>query len=244
MNIIQSFNNAFERQKERGWKYIYIFVDIHGTVFHSDYGNKEKIYNFYPYSKKVLQYLSKRKDIKLGLFTCSYANEIAEYLDVFEENNIMFDFINRNEDEHNTSYGNFKNKTYFNVLLDDKAGFDPASDWECIFKFFEELDNQVNEINIEFEDLDKYHDFSYPIIDIKAKNNNMKTEKNNTWNTKYPYKCVIKNTGDKFIPIMIDYDNKQIWRQNGQASENGEWIDFDNVEFFKNRNFIDLTEIK
>jgi len=60
--------------------------------------------------------------------------------------------------------------------------------------------------------------------------------------TKFPYECTVKETGRKFTPIMIDYDNEQVWQQ-GQASGNGEWLDFDDVEFSKVETFIDLSEI-
>lgn len=60
--------------------------------------------------------------------------------------------------------------------------------------------------------------------------------------TKYPYTCIVINTRDKFIPTVIDYDNEMVWHQKGQASENGDWYGFDEVEFEKNKLFIDLTK--
>ena len=61
--------------------------------------------------------------------------------------------------------------------------------------------------------------------------------------TKFPYECTIKETGIKFTPIIIDYDNEQVWWQKGQASDNGEWLDFSNVTFSKVETFIDLSKI-
>ena len=61
-------------------------------------------------------------------------------------------------------------------------------------------------------------------------------------NTKFPYECVIKETGKRFIPILIDYMNKLVQWQKGQSSDNGEWLDFEDVEFFKIETFIDLSE--
>ena len=61
-------------------------------------------------------------------------------------------------------------------------------------------------------------------------------------NTKFPYECTVKETGRKFTPIMIDYDNEQVWWQQGQASGNGEWLDFRDVEFSKVETFVDLSE--
>jgi hypothetical protein len=45
----------------------------------------------------------------------------------------------------------------------------------------------------------------------------------------YPYECTIIETNEKFIPTIIDFDNRQFWRQMGQASENGVWYSFDEV---------------
>jgi hypothetical protein len=33
---------------------------------------------------------------------------------------------------------------------------------------------------------------------------------------------------------MINFDSEQVWRQIGQASDNGEWYDFDEVELVNN----------
>lgn len=60
---------------------------------------------------------------------------------------------------------------------------------------------------------------------------------------KFPYEAKIKDTGNTFVPTMIDYDNRMVWHQKGQASGNGEWIDFECVEFVKNEKFIDLAEL-
>ena len=63
-------------------------------------------------------------------------------------------------------------------------------------------------------------------------------------NTKFPYKCIVKESAREFIPITIDYDSKMVWWQKGQASDNGEWLSFDEVIFIKNDDFIDLTKLK
>lgn len=63
-------------------------------------------------------------------------------------------------------------------------------------------------------------------------------------NTKFPYECVVKETRERFTPTMIDYDNEQVWWQQGQASGNGEWLDFCDVGFLKVETFVDLSEKK
>ena len=70
------------------------------------------------------------------MFTCSYPQEIQKYVKLFKELNIEFDFINKNPEPNNTSYGYYEDKPYFNVLFEDKAGFDPETDWELVAKYF------------------------------------------------------------------------------------------------------------
>lgn len=62
--------------------------------------------------------------------------------------------------------------------------------------------------------------------------------------TKFPYKCIVKESARDFTPIIIDYDSQMVLWQKGQASDNSEWLGFDEVIFIKNNDFIDLTERK
>jgi len=71
----------------------------------------------------------------LGLYTCSYPEEILDYVDFFKNHRIDFELINKNEKEKNTIYGYFNDKPYFNVLIDDKAGFDAENDWTELRKY-------------------------------------------------------------------------------------------------------------
>jgi len=68
------------------------------------------------------------------LYTCSHDSEIEKYKKFFKKNDIRFEMVNENTDVSDTDYGNFKSKPYMNVLLEDKAGFDPEKDWDRINK--------------------------------------------------------------------------------------------------------------
>ena len=136
MSITTAFDNAYDRKRKRRWDSIYVFIDIHDTIFKSTYGEDET-FKYYPYAKNALRMLSKKEDIILGIYTSSYPKDIAKYLDKFEEDGIHFELINENPLEKNTKYACFDKKPYFNVLLDDKAGFDPYVDWYIIFKYFQ-----------------------------------------------------------------------------------------------------------
>ena len=115
---------------------IYVFVDIHDTIFASDYG-EGKNFQYYVNAKECLQMLTKRRDVCLGLYTSSYPSAIAEYLDVFKDGDIMFELVGENSFEKNTKYACFDVKPYFNVLIDDKAGFIPEEDWGDLYEYLQ-----------------------------------------------------------------------------------------------------------
>lgn len=50
----------------------------------------------------------------------------------------------------------------------------------------------------------------------------------------FPFTARHLQTGETFVPTQIDYANRQVWHQKGQSSDNGEWIDFDEVQLTPN----------
>lgn len=137
MSIIKAIDKSFKIAKERKWDYTYWFFDLHETVIYPDYGDTKQKLQFYPHAKDVLQYLSNRNDIRMGIFTCSYPDEIKKYLKFFRKNKIHFDFVNnKNDDVADTAYGYYRDKPYYNVLFEDKSGFDANEDWWKIKEYF------------------------------------------------------------------------------------------------------------
>ena len=137
MNIEKSFDGAFKRMKDRNWEKIYVLVDIHDTVFEACYHEKEE-YKWYPFAKEALEIMSHAKQISLILWTSTYENVINDYVEYFKTNGIKFDYINRNTETENTSLSCFDEKTYFNVGIDDKFGFEAETDWEIIYNYLVE----------------------------------------------------------------------------------------------------------
>jgi len=128
--------NSFKIAKQRNYNKTYWFFDIHSTILKPDYNNVAKIY--YPMAKEVLQKLSNRPDICICLYTCSYPEEIKDYLTFFENDNIVFEYTNRNPEASNTKHGFFEDKPYMNVLFEDKAGFDADVDWYIVNNLIDE----------------------------------------------------------------------------------------------------------
>ena len=135
---MNNFNieNSFKLMKIKKWDCVYWAIDLHGTICKS---TRQRIsnYTFYKGAKKVLQFLSKQKDIKLILFTCSHKDSINRANQWLSKNKIFFKFINENKDIKSNKLSNFEKKIYFNVLLDDKSGFEGNKDWAIVKKELE-----------------------------------------------------------------------------------------------------------
>lgn len=137
--IVHAIENCLHKAHEKKWSKTYWAFDIHGTILKPTFKKNEISMEFYPHAKEVLQTLSNRQDIVRILYTCSYGHEIEQYLAYFKANQIHFDYVNENPEIADGAYGYYDNKFYFNVLMDDKAGFDGNTDWlhikETIQKF-------------------------------------------------------------------------------------------------------------
>lgn len=147
MNIQKAFDNAFQRATDKNWDYIYVMIDVHGTILKPSYNTKEK-YEFYPYAKEVLQFLTNNTNIKLILWTSSTETASKNYIDICYKNNIIFNYINSNPEvkrEPNDPITlDLSKKFYFNVGIDDKFGFEPETDWEDIYNY---LINKIKHVD-------------------------------------------------------------------------------------------------
>lgn len=137
--IKKSFDSAYADMVRKGWtQRLYVFVDIHSTVLEPTYKENCKELNFYPKAKEALQLLSNRHDIVLTYYSCTPLEQCKEQSELFKEHGIVFDYHNENPEITNadTKYGCYLHKPYFNVLLDDKAGFEPEVDWQHIIDYY------------------------------------------------------------------------------------------------------------
>jgi hypothetical protein len=116
-----------------GWKKTYWAFDVHGTILKPTFRKGAASTEFYPYAKEVLQFLSLQPGIVMILHTCSYPEEIDDYIEYFESQGIYFDYINENPEIGDGGYGYYDRKFYFNVLFEDKAGFDPVTEWKEVY---------------------------------------------------------------------------------------------------------------
>lgn len=127
MNIF-NIQRSFELKKERGWQKIYVVVDAHGTLIKPYHNTIE----FYPYANEVMRWFNNRLDFSTILWTSSYSVEIDTILKACNNAGFFFTYVNSNPAEKNSERACLDKKFYFNVLLDDKSGFEPDTDWQLI----------------------------------------------------------------------------------------------------------------
>ena len=134
MSIIKSIERAYSLLQERSWDTIYWAIDLHDTCIKSNYvsGEYEWINED---AKRCLQLISKLPESKIILWTSCYDEELYGILSFFFKDEIIINFFNGNPNINSTKTGCFDKKFYFSILLDDKAGFDPDTDWKLIYEY-------------------------------------------------------------------------------------------------------------
>lgn len=131
MNIF-NIRKTFQQKKERGWDRIYFAIDLHDTVIEGKYTKFNEGAQIFPYAREFFAWAAKREDVYLVLWTSSWNDAIQKTLPWLESEGIRFDAINENPDCKSTTLCDFGKKFYFNVLLDDKAGFEGNTDWKLL----------------------------------------------------------------------------------------------------------------
>ena len=134
--LLDTIKKNEEKFRKRNWVKSYWLVDIHETMIVPTWESGRTDHEFYPMAKETMQILSKREDICLILYTCSWPAEVEDYLKFFEDNGIHFSYVNVNPEVTSSGYGCFDTKPYMNVLLDDKSGFNAYTDWQPIYDYY------------------------------------------------------------------------------------------------------------
>jgi hypothetical protein len=131
MNIF-NLERAFKKRRERGNPYLFVAVDLHETIIEGKYNRMNEGAAFYPGALEVLRQWTKRPDIKLILWTSSHSDAIADILYRLFSHGVTFDHVNCNPDCPSTDLCDLSSKWYFDVLIEDKASFEGATDWALI----------------------------------------------------------------------------------------------------------------
>lgn len=136
--IVKAVERAYKVMAERNWDTVYWAVDLHGVCLRSNYesGGYKWLNDDVP---RVLKLLSDRPENKIILWSSVYPEEKSDIIGFFNDHGIQVWDFNGNDSEPNTKVSCFNEKFYFSILLDDKAGFDPDTDWLAIEEFYETL---------------------------------------------------------------------------------------------------------
>ncbi len=129
MDLERAIIKAYRTAQERNWDTIYLLVDAHDTICGSNYKDAEE--PFYPQAIKFLKLICDFPEIYPVLWTSCYPDEGPKYINRLAAEGVHFKGLNETP-VANTKTGDFTKKPYFSILIDDKAGFDPA-DWELVY---------------------------------------------------------------------------------------------------------------
>lgn len=139
MSIRLAIETAHKKACERKWDKIFVAVDWHDTICASTYSDKGA-YGIYEEAISALHEASKCSAICLILYTSSYKAVVEEFIQWCKsEHGIVFEYFNCNPEVKNSNYGDFDKKFYYDVIIDDKAGFDPNTDWAIFAETVVEL---------------------------------------------------------------------------------------------------------
>lgn len=133
MNIF-NIQKTFEDKAKRRWQKIFIVVDVHDVILEGNYKLNNDGAGYMPNAINVLRQWSKREDVSLILWTSGHIIPTSKVLDGLEKQGVHFKHVNCNPECPNDALCDFSKKFYFNILLDDKAGFEGKTDWFLIEK--------------------------------------------------------------------------------------------------------------
>ena len=137
MSAVRAFREADKRKRERNWDTLYILLDIHSTVMIPNWDGVSK--EFYPHCLDALRLINSDKTYKIIMWTCSKKEDRDHYKMLLEKEGIDIYAVNENPDmEGVLNWGDYSQKMYCNILLDDKSGFDANTEWEEIIKYLQD----------------------------------------------------------------------------------------------------------
>lgn len=131
MSIVRAVAKAYAVMQARNWDTVYWAVDLHGVCLKSNY--KTDSYEWInEASLRALKVIASLPESRIILWSSVHPEEMSNIIEFFREQGIVVHDFNKNIREKSNDVSCFDKKFYFSVLLDDKAGFDPDTDWDAI----------------------------------------------------------------------------------------------------------------
>jgi|694.fasta_scaffold92649_5 hypothetical protein len=135
MSITKAISTAWQKKRERGHQFIYWCVDVHGVIVTPTYKLNNDGAFFYEVGVEGLQMISSDPTNKIILWSSSYDEPFKAIVKQLSFRNVRVDYVNENPECPSTELCDFSKKFYMDIILDDKAGFEPNEDWELIYQF-------------------------------------------------------------------------------------------------------------
>lgn len=134
--ITKAITTAYQKLKDRKWDTVYWAIDLHDTCLVANYetGGYAWINDS---ALNTLKLISSKPETKIILWSSVHDDEQQDIIKFFAEYGINVYSFNCNPRESSTTVSCFDSKFYFSILVDDKAGFDPSTDWDLISAYFD-----------------------------------------------------------------------------------------------------------
>lgn len=123
MSILRGVSRAYNVAMERKHEMIFWCIDLHGTVLESNYSSDSFTFLNPEQTIPALQLISSLPESRIILWSGINDADRESVLELFAEHNIRVDWVNENPAVPSSGTGNFEEKFYFSILVDDKAGF-------------------------------------------------------------------------------------------------------------------------
>lgn len=142
MSVLKQIKKILESSESKKWYETYWLFDIHNTVLKPNYDVDAELKkeDYYPYAEESLKILTEMDHIVMIMWTSSYPDEIVEIERLLSVSGIKFDYIAENPEISSDAgdFGYYKNKFYFNIMFEDKAGFE-VEEWKDIYEYLVEF---------------------------------------------------------------------------------------------------------
>lgn len=132
--ITDALKRSLVKRVTRGHDTTYWAIDIHDTLVPSTYTDTNKYdVTKYEYMLDTMRLLSDMPDHRIILWSSTYKIHVTEFISLLKTYNINIDYFNENPECPSNGLGDFSEKFFADIYVDDKSGMNPYEDWEELY---------------------------------------------------------------------------------------------------------------
>ena len=132
--LINAIRKTYALKEQRRWDRIYWCIDLHDVIIEGKYNKYNEGRELAPFCADVFQILRSHDENCTILWTSSHGGPIMDMRNWLSDRGVTFDYINANPECADNELCAFDRKFYFNICLEDKAGFSWREDWKDIYE--------------------------------------------------------------------------------------------------------------